>query len=407
MSSCAASPAVVSRHRCGPIAPRCPAAGNLRPLRRHGRRLEPIGDAPPAEYGKLLSADRRRLTHRTRRPTTPARQKLLLLDTDGDMTMTSPADEVSDVRSFWETVELWPMRYERWCADRWPYLILVPYFLLAIYGFAFVVLERRIPSDLSGSYEVSSLGIALLVSGAFFKRWEPQFRDALGSLYARGSVEDTPPAHYLEFSKEQASWFSSPWRLLPILSCVAFTFAVNWIVGIEMLRGSTFNAPRSYLVLFGATMTVTLCAWSYAVGAVAWCFCVAARTLWSLSGRGVRLRVFFGHPDNCGGLRPLGDASLGMTYPLLVGCVLLLRGRCLAFFRLGSVRLRTNSCSITSGCSFRRLVSHWLQLSASLPHCSLDRCGRFTAAWPQFAGIRKRVWSPTRSTPAQQQRNGS
>ena len=239
------------------------------------------------------------------------------------MTMTSPATEESDVRSFWETVELWPTRFERWCADRWPYLILVPYLLLAIYGFAFVVLERRIPSDLSGSYEVSSLGIALLVSGAFFKSWEPKFRDALGSLYARGSVEDTPPAHYLEFSKEHASWFSSPWRLLPILSCVAFTFAVNWIVGIEILSGSTFKAPRSYLVLFGATMTVTLCAWSYAVGAVAWCFCVAARTLWSLSGRGVRLRVFFGHPDNCGGLRPLGDASLGMTYPLLVGCVLL------------------------------------------------------------------------------------
>jgi hypothetical protein len=136
-------------------------------------------------------------------------------------------------------------------------------------------------------------------------------------------VEDTPPTRYLEFSKEQASRFSSPWRLVPILSCVAFTFAVNSIVGIELLSGSTFNPPRPYLVLFAATMTVTLCAWSYAVGAVAWCFCVAARTLWCLSGRGVRLRVLFGHPDNCGGLRPLGDASLGMTYPLLVGCVLL------------------------------------------------------------------------------------
>jgi hypothetical protein len=136
-------------------------------------------------------------------------------------------------------------------------------------------------------------------------------------------VEGTPPDHYLEFSKEQASWFSSPWRLLPILSCVAFTFAVNSMVALEMWNGSDFNVPRPYLLVFGAAMTVTLCAWSYAVGAVAWCFYVAARTLWSLSGRGVCLRVIFGHPDNCGGLRPLGDASLGMTYPLLVGCVLL------------------------------------------------------------------------------------
>jgi hypothetical protein len=236
--------------------------------------------------------------------------------------MTSPAAEASDVRSFWDTVEFWPTRYERWCADRWPYLIIVPFVLVAIYGFAFVALERRVPAEEGLGYPVS-LGVALLVSGAFFKMWEQTFRDALGSLYARGSVEDTPPADYLEFSREQASWFSSPWRLLPILSCVGFSFAVNWIVGIEVLTGSTFHAPRTWLVVVGTTMTIAVCAWSYAVGAVAWCFCVAARTLWSLSGRGVRLRVFFGHPDNCGGLRPLGDASLGMTYPLLVGCVLL------------------------------------------------------------------------------------
>ena len=244
--------------------------------------------------------------------------------------MTLPAAEARDVRSFWETVEFWPTRYERWFADRWPYLILVPFLLLTIYGFTFIVLTRLTPPELRVSYDVSrgvvlivSLGVALLVSGAFFKMWEQTFRDALGSLYARGSVQDTPPADYLEFSEEQASWFSSPWRLLPILSCVAFTFAVNWIVGIEVLTGSTFRAPRALLVVSGATMTIVVCAWSYAVGAVAWCFCVAARTLWFLPDRGVRLRVFFGHPDNCGGLRPLGDASLGMTYPLLVGCVLL------------------------------------------------------------------------------------
>jgi hypothetical protein len=246
------------------------------------------------------------------------------------VTMTHSTVEASEVRSFWDTVEFWPTRYERWFADRWPSLVLIPFLLLAIYGFAFVVLERVAPSELRVSYEESvgavllgSLGVALFISGAFFKIWEHAFRNALGGLYARGSVEDTPPAHYLEFSKEQTSWFSSRWRLLPILSCVFFSFAVNSVVGVEMLMGSTFHVARPWLVVFAATMTVVLCAWSYAVGAVAWCFCVAARTLWSLPTRGLRLRVFFGHPDHCGGLRPLGDASLGMTYPLLVGCVLL------------------------------------------------------------------------------------
>jgi len=95
------------------------------------------------------------------------------------------------------------------------------------------VVEGLTPSVLSVSYEESlgavllgSLGVALFMSGAFFKMWEHTFRDALGGLYTRGSVDDTPSAHYLEFSKKQTAWFSSPWRLLPILSCVAFSSPV-------------------------------------------------------------------------------------------------------------------------------------------------------------------------------------
>jgi hypothetical protein len=334
--------------------------------------------------------------------------KASTVDTGGDMIMTSPADDLSDVRSFWETVELWPMRYERWCADRWPYLILVPYLLLAIYGFAFVVLERRMPSDLSGSYELLSLGIALLVSGAFFKRWEPQFRDALGSLFARGSVEDTPPDHYLEFSKEQASWFSSPWRLLPILSCVAFTSAVNWIVGLEMLRGSTFNAPRPYLVLFGATMAI------YSVGLV---LRRRSRSVVLLRGRSnAMVPVRPGSPSTrilrtSGQLRrsapawrcePRNDLSIvsGMRPAGYVGVA----WRFSVWAQFVSERIRAalrqvvrsgDSCRI--GCSHRpyRRTVLWTAVEDSLPH------GRSSP------GVRKRVWSPTRSTPAQQRRNGS
>ncbi len=243
--------------------------------------------------------------------------------------MTSPTAEATDVRSFWDTVEFWPTRYERWFADRWPYLILVPFFLLTMYGFAFVVIEGPTPSELVVSYKIAWCRVTrvswcrLIHERSVLQNVGTHVPRRMGSLDTRGSVDDTPPAHYLEFSKDQTSRFSSPWRFLPILSCVAFSFAVNSIVGIELLRGSTFHTERPWLVVFTATMTVALCAWSYAVGAVAWCFCVAAQTLWSLSSNGVRLRVFFGHPDNCGGLRPLGDASLGMTYPLLVGCVLL------------------------------------------------------------------------------------
>jgi hypothetical protein len=227
----------------------------------------------------------------------------------------------SEARRFWDSVPLWPFAYERTIARSWVLLLAVPYGLISVYAAAFLAVERRSPPALGVGY-LLTLGFALFLSGCFFRSWERTFRAALGELYVRGCVEETPVARYLAFSRDMSAAFRSRWRVAPILLCIGFTFAVNWIVGIEVLKGQAFNVPRPLLVAFGATMTVTFCAWSYAVGAVAWCLGVAARILWRLPAA-VSLRIQFGHPDHCGGLRPLGSCALELTYPLLVGCALL------------------------------------------------------------------------------------
>jgi hypothetical protein len=220
---------------------------------------------------------------------------------------------VAQVEDFWRDARLWPLGYERWVALRWPLLLLAPAAMLALALLKSVV-QRRNLSVLGAGY-VGSLGVALVVSAVFFQAWERTLRDALGNLYARGSVGTTSPAVYLRFSRTAASWFCSPYRYFPIGACVIFTFWVNWKVGLYALG-------HTEVLDVGVVMGVALSMWSYAVGAVAWCFGVSTRILWRLP-KEVDLCVQFGHPDHCGGLQPLGNCSLKMTYPLLVGCVLL------------------------------------------------------------------------------------
>src|SRR5260370_8636477 len=124
--------------------------------------------------------------------------------------MASPLTETSrtDVQSFWDRVHIWPLQFERSLARRWPLLILVPYGLVSIYASVFMLLLGRRPPALGAGY-LFSLGLALLGSGPFFKVWEGVFRDALGSLYIRNCVSETPPASYLPFSMSAAAWFRS------------------------------------------------------------------------------------------------------------------------------------------------------------------------------------------------------
>jgi hypothetical protein len=132
----------------------------------------------------------------------------------------------SGARRFWNSVPIWPHACERRIARSWVLLLAVPYGLVAVYTAAFVAVERRSPPALGVGY-LLTLGFALFLSGCFFRSWERTFRDALGELYVRDCVEETPVARYLEFSRDTSSAFRSRWRAVPILLCIGFTFAVR------------------------------------------------------------------------------------------------------------------------------------------------------------------------------------
>jgi hypothetical protein len=221
--------------------------------------------------------------------------------------------EYLEVENFWNKCPLWPLAYERWFAKRWLVLVLLPYAVIGLYTIH-AIRRGSHPFALGVGYLIS-LGLGLLASGLFFERWEQTLRTALGSLHRRGCAGRTTPTQYLRFSEVVARRFGSRWRLVPILTCVAFSAVVNWKVGIQIL------VQRQYMVV-AMIMVVALGAWSYAVGAVIWAFATATWILWRLP-EAVELRIQLGHPDRCCGLKLLGDCALKMTYPLLVGCVLL------------------------------------------------------------------------------------
>src|SRR5947209_7526321 len=110
-------------------------------------------------------------------------------------------DHAVDAQRFWQSMQIWPHAYERWTARNWVFLVVVPYAFVLAYAVIFTAVERRSPPALGIGY-LLTLGLSLLVSGFLFEIWERAFRDAIGGLYARNSVVDTPVSAYLDFSRE-------------------------------------------------------------------------------------------------------------------------------------------------------------------------------------------------------------
>lgn len=258
---------------------------------------------------------------------------------------TSAAKHEFDPHKFWtEAFTFWPYKLEQQVANRWWVLIALPVGAAGILTVGYRLFSRQMPAPMGVGY-LASLCIALTACGVLFQSWEARLRDAFGRLYSRGLVDGTLLADYQIFSEQCQQLYHSRLRWIPISLCVAFTVLVNAIVGLyivggvlpssitDVLPGGLLDLipelsapsgvpPRVFLIGFGVTMGPGVLAWSYAVGAVAWCFIASGYAIWQLPSV-VRLRVRYAHPDRCGGLRDFGDCCLGTVYPVLVGVLLL------------------------------------------------------------------------------------
>jgi hypothetical protein len=217
----------------------------------------------------------------------------------------------ADSATWWQRLEFWPTRAERWFDAYW----FVPFVLPVVVVAALERLTQDAVWVMRDPY-VTSLYGSLVLSACAFKWWQRSFRKTFGAAVSRGFVADDPEStkEYLEYSTKLQGWLESPWRRLSMALFVAFAAILT--LGDLPAAVSGEGVRSIYIVAY-----VTFLMWAYGVGAATWCLLVCTYWIWKLPSC-VRVVFVPGHPDGCGGVEPIGRCCFRAVIPLLIGVTL-------------------------------------------------------------------------------------
>jgi hypothetical protein len=240
-------------------------------------------------------------------------------------TLTSSAvPDTENLKRFWQEVPFFGSQIEEYLSRFWYVLLLVPCVALIVCGFwldkdqSIRYSLRSVTIVLRDPY-LSSLLVALFLSAIAFSIWRSTIRQTFSTAFETGIISDTPESiqNFLSVSSRFRGLVRSPLRFIPIVGMIVATLIANeWAVK----QIPVLSSPDLVLNIM---MLIFIAAFSYAVGAVAWCFVSTARWIASLSRQGM-LRIQPGHSDGCCGLQGVGNCCLQSAVPLLIGMVLCL-----------------------------------------------------------------------------------
>ncbi len=171
---------------------------------------------------------------------------------------------------------------------------------------------------------------AMLLIFWTYYRWRSQIPAFFSWIYGGQRIAspegDLRPKYeqYLQEYQDRLNSIKGP--LLMVVLALAFVVIFSWITGIpqkiiaEWNEGNDsgiFRAIRFFIIWFyGFTIWAILC------GLAAWPVYVTGRQLAALSDR-FDVVVQPTHPDQCGGLKSLGDFCFDMTLPVVIGGLIL------------------------------------------------------------------------------------
>jgi hypothetical protein len=230
------------------------------------------------------------------------------------------ARDVETLKVFWQKVPFFGSRIEEYLSRYWYPIFLVPVASLIAWGFWFDTV-RMAPHSLQSvtiilrDPYVITLFPALFLSAIAFTVWRSTIRQTFSTAIDCGIVSNSPGGvqDFLSASSRFSQLVRSPFRFIPITATIIAT-----LIPTAGVSGVGFPS-----LLLNTLMLISLVAFSYAVGAVTWCFISTARWIASLSREGI-LRIQPGHPDRCCGLKTVGSCCLQSAVPLVIGMVLCL-----------------------------------------------------------------------------------
>ena len=229
---------------------------------------------------------------------------------------------------FWKHFRLFPVKFDDDGHTYWYFSVPISYLVLLLPFFLYDSshLEIFYPchefvTKNAGTVLLSIVTLCLTV--VFFNRWRRSIPNTFQKLLDKGHIrskgrEEDLEEEYLHFLQlyQSALWNKKRYFLIsatiPVTLILLLLIEVryispaspNWLI-IQWLGIILFVAPPALL-------------WGYLLGASSWAMynnglCVGKIT------KKFNLNVEPSHPDNCGGLKLLGNFCLGMALPILVG----------------------------------------------------------------------------------------
>jgi hypothetical protein len=242
---------------------------------------------------------------------------------------------------FWQHFSFFSLRIDEYAFDHWYLFPILFYPLLLLFAFfydlfagnyeSFKSLNNSLTKTHLTDWIYFSLVIALSLAVLLFNRWRsniPLIFQQLLSKKRLSSIKqdcDINQAYYFYLQAYQRDLLS---KKRYILSAITTAVCLPLFILIALIR----YIPNGLIVLNEAHLYYTIvwifwivipslfCGYFFGVGA--WVTYITGVYVKNLAYHFI-LNIQPSHPDNCGGLRVLGNLCLNMTLPILVGATLL------------------------------------------------------------------------------------
>lgn len=246
-----------------------------------------------------------------------------------------PAADGQDLAAFWSDFEVLPTRFDRWLYRHWYVPAFGPLGLLVLLAVALdLVGDTRWSTtqyDLT-DWILISLPVTLSLMTLTFHAWRRKIPVTFQNLLETGrlasalngqSVKD----EFRAFLDEYARAIRNPRRYWMVAALILLIPLFTWRSGMLADAGQVIVREGPLVGGLDVAHTATrwlvaLLVWAYPTIAGTWPMIITGITIRNLSRR-FPLDIQPRHPDRCGGLKPLGDLSLRMVVPILLGMVLL------------------------------------------------------------------------------------
>ncbi len=243
-----------------------------------------------------------------------------LLQPKNAVTLTSPSVAQAE---FWQSFHMFASSFDESGFKYWYVyipgsyvLFFIPYVLQAS-GVAQLFTQRELAFYNENPWLNLIIGIAVVLIVLTFNLWRSSIRETFEKLGTKQRIclkdeHGDLDKEYRAFLDEYQADLLSSRRYVAIVILMSVCLLLFWVL---LLPYVSFSAQLSFLLFFVAPGALFL---GYFVGVSFWIMIVSGNRLMALNLK-FTLNIEASHPDNCGGLRFLGNFCFRMALPILVG----------------------------------------------------------------------------------------